>query len=528
MLRKEYEQLSFADSDNWQERIPKKSFYYRVKQWIEDNLDDEQFAHFYSKGKGRPSLSPTRMLTAIIIQLEKGYSDREMDEAAQFDDRVKFALKLSRSPQSRVTHASLSNYRKMFLEDDTARKLLKMTLQTATAAGLFDDADKDLVDSFMIHGATSKSDTFTLIRKAMVRVLRLSEGEGLRNSLEAILEHREYGKKGKPKINWDSQEAKQQLLATLVNDARRVKEFIFSISVSDELKDAVNLLQLVAEQDIEEVDGQIKIRQGTAKDRIISIKDPEMRHGHKTTSYKTDGYKGNIMSGGRDCSLITSTVATPANAPDESALEELLEQRKENLGQYPDKILADSAYGSADTRQAMINKGINLVAKVPPASNRDGLYSKDDFNIDLIEGLITCPAGHTISMVPKRKGKKMERAAKGLFKFPQETCITCPLRDKCTKCKSGRTIRIHEKEDLLQAARAQQKTIEFKKEYPTRANVERVIAHLTRHGARTTRLTGKAWVQFKLAIHGAIRNVMTIPRLLEKMTKEKSILPVTG
>lgn len=260
MLGRQEEILSFADIDNWQERIPKNSFYYRLRMWVKENLNDEHFAHFYSENIGRPSLSPTRMLTAIIIQLEKGYSDREMDEVAQFDDRVKFALGMSRSPQSRVTHASLSNYRKMFLDDDTSRKLLKMTLQSATAAGLFDDADKDLVDSFMIHGATSKQDTYTLIRKAMTRVLYLSEKEGLRNQLETLLEHKEYSKKGKPKINWDNQSDKEKLLTDLVNDARRVKEFIQGTTVSEELKDAVNLLQLVAEQDIEEKDGQIKIR----------------------------------------------------------------------------------------------------------------------------------------------------------------------------------------------------------------------------------------------------------------------------
>lgn|GEM_PF-7124972 len=46
-------------------------------------------------------------------------------------------------------------------------------------------------------------------------------------------------------------------------------------------------------------------------------------------------------------------------------------------------------------------------------------------------------------------------------------------------------------------------------------NVERTIAHLTRHGAHKTRLGGTVWAKFKLAIHGAIRNIMTIPRLLE-------------
>jgi hypothetical protein len=44
-----------------------------------------------------------------------------------------------------------------------------------------------------------------------------------------------------------------------------------------------------------------------------------------------------------------------------------------------------------------------------------------------------------------------------------------------------------------------------KKEYSVRANVERTIAHLTRHGARQTRLVGIAWNNFKLAIHGVLK-----------------------
>ncbi|MEW6230326.1 MAG: hypothetical protein AB1700_19945, partial [Bacillota bacterium] len=54
--------------------------------------------------------------------------------------------------------------------------------------------------------------------------------------------------------------------------------------VPGELEQAARLLHRVAEQDIEEKDGKIQIRRGVAKDRIVSVTDPEMRHGHKTTS----------------------------------------------------------------------------------------------------------------------------------------------------------------------------------------------------------------------------------------------------
>jgi len=41
---------------------------------------------------GRPSISPVYSFLGLLIQLEKGYSDRELEEESRFDDRVKFAL----------------------------------------------------------------------------------------------------------------------------------------------------------------------------------------------------------------------------------------------------------------------------------------------------------------------------------------------------------------------------------------------------------------------------------------------------
>jgi hypothetical protein len=37
--------------------------------------------------------------------------------------------------------------------------------------------------------------------------------------------------------------------------------------------------------------GQIQIAEGTAADRIISIPDPEMRHGRRSSSVRFDGFK---------------------------------------------------------------------------------------------------------------------------------------------------------------------------------------------------------------------------------------------
>jgi hypothetical protein len=48
---------------------------------------------------------------------------------------------------------------------------------------------------------------------------------------------------------------------------------------------AAVLLATVTGQDVEETtDGHFRIFEGTAPDRVISMVDPEARHGHKTTA----------------------------------------------------------------------------------------------------------------------------------------------------------------------------------------------------------------------------------------------------
>ena len=81
----------------------------------------------------------------------------------------------------------------------------------------------------------------------------------------------------------------------------------------------------------------------------------------------------------------------------------------------------------------------------------------------------------------------------------------CPLRDRCTTAKAGRSMTIHEHEGLLRAARAQGKTAEFKAAYPTRAGVERVLAHLATQNGRRVKLRYRgvdkndAWLRTRAA-----------------------------
>ena len=130
-----------------------------------------------------------------------------------------------------------------------------------------------------------------------------------------------------------------------------------------------------------------------------------------------------------------------------------------------------------------------MTAKVPPASNRDGLYSKDDVTIDLDTDVVWCPADFDTSIMRRADGS-------GIASFGK-ACRRCPLRERCTTSRAGRTIGIARHEAQMQQAKTDQAAPDWQAAYrATRPKVERKIGHLTRrvHGGRKARCRGVARV----------------------------------
>ncbi|MEG4230382.1 hypothetical protein QUA35_29880 [Microcoleus sp. N9_B2] len=55
-----------------------------------------------------------------------------------------------------------------------------------------------------------------------------------------------------------------------------------------------------------------------AKDRRISIEDPDMRHGRKSSSQKINGYKRHVLKD-LDIGVIRAVALTKANTPESAA-----------------------------------------------------------------------------------------------------------------------------------------------------------------------------------------------------------------
>jgi IS5 family transposase len=307
----------------------------------------------------------------------------------------------------------------------------------------------------------------------------------------------DYDSAGKPLIAWDDEVARGELVNALVNDALAVLGACAEVE-EPEGASAIGLLALVAGQDVElSDDGRWRIVRGVAKDRVISVVDPEARHMHKSRSEYRDGYKAHLAVE-PETGLITAAALTPASTPDGPTGVELLEGEAPGL-----QVLADGAYGSGETIAALTKAAHHRAIKpYPTHSAVPGGFCRDDFVVDEDAGTVTCPAGHAVTITPKRNA---------LF---GNHCTNCPLRSRCTPSKRGRkfALTVHDAE-LVESRRAWRDG-DFISDYRKyRPMVERSIAWLVSDHSRRVRFRGVQKNQMGLATRVAAINLRRLVNL---------------
>ena len=62
-------------------------------------------------------------------------------------------------------------------------------------------------------------------------------------------------------------------------------------------------------------DGGVSLKDGVSKNWVVSVHDPQMRHGHKSSRRRFDGHKAAVVVD-TDTQLITAVDVLPGNAWD--------------------------------------------------------------------------------------------------------------------------------------------------------------------------------------------------------------------
>lgn len=490
------------------DRLREGSIYRLLADHGDRLFGDGYFADLYKvSSRGRPTV-PARVLASVmLLQAHEGLSDREACDRLEVDLRWQAAAGVDTGAEA-FHPTVLVGQRNRLRASGRPRRLFEDVRVVARQAGVLKGRAR-VLDSTPLYDAVATQDTVTQLRAAIRKVLMVLDNTvtPLAVQVRAVLERDDdYATAGKPPCDWDDPAAREQLVDALVHDALAALAVLDGEPLSGAARDAADLLAIVAGQDVAEGDaGVFRIVRGVARDRVISVVDPEARHGHKSQNRRFDGYKTHA-SVDPDSELIDEVTVTPANVPDRDAVDDLLEPSTED--EDKPEVVGDSAYADGDTRDRLTNRGYKLRAKVPPARNRAGRFTKDRFGIDLDEGTVTCPADVTVAIRPSRRGG-------GKASFAAH-CATCPLRTGCTAARRGRSITIHRHEALLQAARAEQATPEWADRYRAdRPIVERKIAHFARRvwGGRKARCRGVARITTDVDTRAAAINLARLATL---------------
>jgi Transposase DDE domain/Transposase domain (DUF772) len=480
---------------------------------------DADYADLFAPpGAGRPSLPATRMAAVLTLQVLHDYSDRETAEAARSGVRWKVAIGAPLDdpgfdPSSLVYWRNrIARSRRPDRISDAVRKVVRET-------GILRGRRRRAVDSTILADAVATQDTVTQLVSAIRKVAR--EVPGAAEQVARVCTGHDYSKPGKPKIDWDDPAAKNELVSALVNDANAIVAALEDRDLEERAASALALLALVAGQDVEPAegsggaDGRWRIARKVAEDRVISTADPGARHTRKPGEARRDGYRAHLAAG-PDTGIITDeklTMAAGAENSDPAVAGEFLAAAAGGTAGSPGSAGAggpgdgaaagpdlswygDSAYGTGDLRGAICEAGHHAVIKPRPLpAPVKGGFTVDDFTVDEQQGTATCPAGHAVSL------SRTRIATFGVL------CRGCPLRVRCTTCKTGRTLVLHPRDDLLRAARADWAAGSgLREDYMThRPNVERAIAQMATWRGRRLKLryrgTAKnnAWLKRRTA-----------------------------
>ncbi len=130
-------------------------------------------------------------------------------------------------------------------------------------------------------------------------------------------------------------------------------------------------------------------------------------------------------------------------------------------------------------------------------------FAKSSFVLDWESGTITCP--NQVSL-PFREGGKVQ--------FPTETCLNCPLREKCTTSKKGRSVSIHPDEKFIAELRERQLTPAGRAKLRQRVAVEHSLAHIGRWQGDKARYIGIRKNLFDLRRTAVVHNLHVLARML--------------
>ena len=219
--------------------------------------------------------------------------------------------------------------------------------------------------------------------------------------------------------------------------------------------------------------------------KFISPADPAARWTAADHSPAYFAYATNYLIDLQHAVIVDVEATTAVRQAEVGAARTMIERVKARHDLWPERLAADTAYGSAPMLEWLVHEqGIEPHIPVFDKSKReDGTFSRSDFTYDHASDVYTCPAGKLLR--PRQRAFKTPRANAPpddtiRYRAAKADCDACPLKTRCSPNTPARKVTRSIYEGARDFARDIAKTDAYVTSRRERKKVEMLFAHLKR------------------------------------------------
>lgn len=222
-----------------------------------------------------------------------------------------------------------------------------------------------------------------------------------------------------------------------------------------------------------------------------------------------------------DNGIIVDVEATPAlRTPEVWSTKTMIERVKDRFGLEAKKLIGDTAYGTAEFLDWMVNEA-NIEPHVPVwdrGNERGDRFGRADFTYDAQTDSYTCPNGKELRRFWRNFNKPRTGVTKSneiKYRSRKADCSTCPMKEQCCPNTEIRKITRSVYEPARDVARAIGKTPAYRRTRRQRKQVEMLFAHMKRIlKVDRLRLRGLSGAQDEFLLTATAQNLRRMAKVL--------------
>ena len=195
------------------------------------------------------------------------------------------------------------------------------------------------------------------------------------------------------------------------------------------------------------------------------------------------------------------------------AAKTMIERTQARFNIKPERLAADTAYGSGANLNWLVDKKIAPHIPVIEKSKReDGIFAREIFTFDRERDIYICPAGKVLTTT-----RKVANDEQLLYRASKRDCDVCPFKLRCCPKEPSRKVPRSIYEDARDVARALGNTEAFEQSRRDRKRIEMLFAHLKRIlKLARLRLRGPRGAQDEFTLAAIAQNLRRLAKLVAR------------